>query len=110
MFQKIIFSALASTGLLFSQVSVPANPLSSLRKSHPRLFVASQKDFESLKARIPAAPFLAESYKIMLEQADAMLDAPLQKYTLVPSKYLLNVSRAVLAESHVLSAAYLLTG
>lgn len=109
-FVKLTIALLASTSFLLADLTVPAKPLSSLRKNHPRLFVNSLKDFETLKDRIPGNPFLAESHQIMLEQAEAMLKDPLQKYTLVPSKYLLNVSRAVLADSFVFSAAFLLTG
>ncbi len=109
-FKTLFLSAVASLTVLSAQVAIPQSPLTGLRKSHPRLFVTSLKEFETLKGRIPASPFLAESYRIMLEQADKMMGEPLQKYTLVPSKYLLNVSRAVLAYSYVFSSAYLLTG
>ncbi|MEO6523740.1 MAG: heparinase II/III family protein [Mucilaginibacter sp.] len=93
-----------------AQVTVPDNPVATLKKGHPRLLVSSLADFEQLKKRIPGNEFLIKAENTLRLKADKMLTEPLNKYTMIPSNYLLNTSRSVLDRSYTLSMMYRLTG
>lgn len=95
---------------IMAQMILPVQPLVSLRKSHPRLLVTSFDDFEQLKKRIPGNDFLTAAQHKLQTKADKMLTDPLNKYTMIPSNYLLNTSRSVLDRSYTLSMMYRLSG
>jgi hypothetical protein len=88
----------------------PEHPLATLRPAHPRLLVTSLKDFDDLNSRITGDRFLTSANKLLQKKADKFLNEPLEQYSVVPSKYLLNVSRSILDRSYTLSMTYRLTG
>ncbi|MES2277262.1 MAG: heparinase II/III family protein [Bacteroidota bacterium] len=93
-----------------AQQVLPDKILATLKRGHPRLMVSSLTDFDKLKASIPGNPFLEKARAALAKKADSMLMVPLNKYTMIPTGYLLDASRSVLDRSYTLSMMYRLSG
>lgn len=102
--------AFVSAGRAQGQETLPAKILSTLKSGHPRLMVSSFADFDKLRASIPNTLFLQKAQVVLKLKADSIIASPLNKYTMIPTNYLLTTSRNVLDAAYTLSMEYRLTG
>jgi uncharacterized protein YjdB len=106
---SLVAGLLPALPVLPAQAATNAPTVSEVKSSHPRL-LESSSGFTALASRVKTDPTSADLYATVVKEADAMLSAPVVRYSKPDGVRLLDTSRTVLDRSYTLMVAYKVSG